>query len=128
METPTVHYDEESDSVHISFSSGENATGIELTDHILLRINKEEQRAVGLAILDYSLLAQPTEIGPRSFPLNGLTQLSEELRELVLDIVRRPPVSDLLTLSAYTPSAAEMILITSVRPLSTFANFSFGAF
>lgn len=121
MAVPTVHYDEESDSVHISFSPGESATGVELTDHILLRINKEERRAVGLTILDYSLLAQPTELGPRSFPLNGLTQLSEELRELVLDIVRQPPVSDFLTLAAYIPSAAEMIPITSLRPLPSAA-------
>lgn len=121
MTAPTVRYDEESDSLHISFSPGENATGIELTDHILLRINKVERRAIGLTILDYSLLAQSTEVGLRSFPLNGLAQLSTELRELVLDIVRRPPVSDFLTLSAYTPSASEMIPITSIRPLPSAA-------
>lgn len=121
MAAPSVHYDEESDSVHIVFSPGESATGVELTDHILLRINKEERRAVGLTLLDYSLLAQPTELGPRSFPLNGLALLSKELRELVLDIVRHPPVSDFLTLAAYTPSAAEMIPIMSLRPLPSAA-------
>lgn len=45
------------------------ATGIELDEHILLRVNKAERRAVGLTIFDYSVLAQPTELGPRSLPL-----------------------------------------------------------
>ena len=57
---------------------------------------KEERRAVGLTFLDYSLLAQKTEIGPRSFPLTGLADLSDELREIVLDILQHPPVSDIL--------------------------------
>src|SRR5262245_38593239 len=58
---------------------------------------------------DYSVLAQPTEVGPRSFPLTGLIQLSADLRALVLDILRRPPVCKLLSLSAYTPSLVETV-------------------
>ena len=121
MTTPTIRYDEVSDTLHISFAPGEHATGIELNEHILLRINKAERRAVGLTIFEYSLLAQPTEVGPRSVPLSGLAQLSAELRELVLEIAQRPPVSDFLVLSAYTPSATETVPITIVRPLSTAA-------
>lgn len=121
MATPTLHYDEASDTLYISFAPGEHATGIELNEHILLRINKAERRAVGLTIFEYSVLAQPTEVGPRSVPLSGLAQLSAELRAVVLEVAQRPPVSDYLALSAYTPSAAETIPITSVRPLPTAA-------
>ncbi|HZA28775.1 MAG TPA: DUF2283 domain-containing protein [Gammaproteobacteria bacterium] len=121
MTMPTLHYDEASDTLYISFAPGEHATGIELNDHILLRINKAERRAVGLTIFEYSLLAQLTELGPRSFPLSRLAQLSAELRELVLEIARRPPVSDFLILSAYTPSPVETIPITIMRPLPTAA-------
>jgi hypothetical protein len=117
MTTPMLHYDEISDTLSISFAPGEHATGIELNEHILLRINRAERRAVRLTILEYSLLAQPTEVGPRSVPLSGLAQLSAELREVVLEIAQRPPVSDFSMLSAYTPSAVEMIPITSVRPI-----------
>ena len=117
MTPPVLRYDETSDSLYISFAPGENATGIELNEHILLRINQAERRAVGLTLFDYSVLAQSTEMGPRSFPLSGLAQLSSELRDLVLEIVRRPPVSDFLTLSVYVPSPAEAVPITSVRPL-----------
>jgi uncharacterized protein YuzE len=117
MKKPNINYDEISDTLYVSFAPGEYATGIELNDHILLRINKQERRAIGLSFFEYSLLAQKTEVGPRSFPLDGLAKLSDELRELVLDILQRPPVTDILILSAYTPSVVEMIPITLIRPL-----------
>ena len=116
MERPVFNYDEMSDTLYVSFAPGEKATGIELNDHILLRINKAERRAVGLTFFEYSLLAQRTEWGMRSFPMSGLAQLSDGLRQLVLEVIQHPPVSDVLSLSAYTPSAAETIPITWLQP------------
>jgi uncharacterized protein YuzE len=118
MTKPIFNYDEMSDTLYVSFAPGEKATGIELSDHILLRINKRERRAIGLTFLDYSLLAQKTKVGPRSFPLTGLAELSDELRDIVLDILQRPPVSDILFLSTYTPSMVEAIPITSLLPVA----------
>lgn len=118
MIEPIFNYDEMSDTLYVSFAPGEKATGIGLNDHILLRINKKERRAIGLTFLDYSLLAQRTEVGPRSFSLTGLAEISEELREMVLDILQRPPVSDILFLSTYTPSILETIPITSLQPVA----------
>ena len=86
MTEPVLSYDEVSATLYTSFAPGEAATGIELTDHILLRVNKSERRAFGFTFFDYSLLAQTTDIGPRSFPLMGLDQLSPDMRALVLDI------------------------------------------
>ena len=121
MTTPIFNYDETSDTFYVSFASGEKATGIELSEHILLRINKAERGAVGLTFFEYSLLAQRTELGPRSFPLTGLAQLPDDLRELVLEILSHPPVSDILTSSTYTPSLAETIPITALLPLAVAA-------
>jgi uncharacterized protein YuzE len=115
MTKPIFNYDEPSDTLYVSFAPGEKATGIELNDHILLRINKKERRAIGLTFFDYSLLAQKAEVGPRSFPLTGLTELSDELREIVVDILQRPPVNDILFLSTYTSSIVETMPITSLR-------------
>ncbi|MBK9051231.1 MAG: DUF2283 domain-containing protein [Chloroflexi bacterium] len=39
MNKPHFNYDEPSDTLYVSFSPGESATGIELNEHILLRIN-----------------------------------------------------------------------------------------
>ena len=115
MTQPIFNYNEISDTLYISFAPGEPATGIELTPHILLRLNKQEREAVGLTFLEYSVLAQKTDMGPRSFPLIGLTELSEELRDIVVDILQRPPVSDVLLLSSYTPSISEAIPITLLQ-------------
>ena len=112
MAKPSYDYDEVSDTLYVSFIPGEKATGIELNQHILLRINKAERKAVGLTLFEYSLLAQPTEMG-----LTGLDQLPEELREMVLDILAHPPVSDILSLLAYAPSLTETIPVTSLQPV-----------
>ena len=113
---PQVNYDEISDTLYVSFEPGEKATGIELNDHILLRINKRGRKAVGVTFFDYSLLAQKTEFGPRSFPLTGLAKLSEDLRQLVIEIISKPPVSQFLGVSAYTLAAPDMTSISSLQP------------
>ncbi len=115
MEKPIFKYDERSDTLYVSFGTGEKGTGIELNEHILLRVDLEERRAVGLTLFDYSVLAQPTEIGFRSLPLNGLEELPPDVRELIIEILRSSPVKDVLSLSAYTPSMIETIPITSLQ-------------
>ena len=122
MAEPIFHYDEASDTLYISFAPGEAATGIALNDQILLRINKPERRAIGLTVFDYSVVAQATDVGPRSFPLTGLTQLSEDLRALVLDILHRPPLCQLLSLSVYTPSLLEAVPLATLHPVPVGAS------
>jgi len=118
MREPIFSYDEASDTLYVTFEPGEKATGIELNDHILLRINKQERKAAGLSIFNYSVLAQTTEMGHRSFPLTGLMELSAELQEIVLDILQHPPGSNILTVSAYTPSyCVEPTPITALQPI-----------
>ena len=118
MSKPIIHYDDLSDTLYISFDPGKKATGIELNDHILLRINQDKRIAVGITFLEYSILMQKADFGPRSFPLTGLVQLSAELQEIVLDILLKSPVKEYLILSTYTPSYAEAIPITSLHSIS----------
>ncbi len=115
MNEPVFKYDEISDTMYIAFAPGETGTGVELNEHILLRINETENRAVGLTLFDYSVLAQRTEIGYRSLPLNGLDDMPPETREMMLKILLSSPVCDVLSMSAYTPSIVETIPITSLR-------------
>jgi uncharacterized protein YuzE len=122
MNEPTFNYDEASDTLYITFAPSDHATGIELTDHILLRLNKREQRAVGITLFDYSVLAQPTELGPRSFPLASFEHLPSEVRDLVLDILRHSPVREILALSAYTPTPTETTPIIAVQPIPLAAS------
>jgi len=113
---PTYSYDKEADVLYISFSPGEKATtAVELNDNILLRFNRAEKRAVGLTLMDFSVLVQLTKLGPRSFPLSGLKELETEWQETVIEIITTPPVNQILKVSSYTPSLAETVPITSVE-------------
>lgn len=115
MSEINFNYDEISDTLYVSFVPEAKATGIELNNNILLRIDKDKRQAIGITFFDYSLLVQKANFGPRSFPLTGLAELSEELQELVLGIIQSSPVADVLTLSTYTPTYSESIPITSLR-------------
>ena len=104
MSEPRIWYDEPSDALHIAFIRGRGATGIELNDNILLRIDKAAGEPVGITIFNFSIITQPTEAGPRSFPLTGLADLDDEMRDTVMRIIRHSAVADYLTLSACTPA------------------------
>jgi len=116
MKEPTYSYDKEVDILYISFSPGEKATtAVELNDNILLRFNRAEKRAVGLTLMDFSVLIQLTNLGPRNFPLTGLNDLELGWQETVLEIIKNPPVNQILKVSAYTPSLTDTIPITLIE-------------
>jgi hypothetical protein len=117
MNEPLYNYDEESDTLSIAFPPTEKATGIELTDHIIIHINKVARRIVRLTLLDYSILVQQTEFGPRTFPMTGLADSTEEMRELLFDILRQQPVSEVLRIAAYTPKDGQVIPTVLVQPV-----------
>ena len=76
---PIYSYNKEGDILYISFAPGERATNaVELNENILLRFNRAEQRAVGLTLMDFSILIERTTMGPRSFPLTGLADLDPD--------------------------------------------------
>ncbi len=115
---PTVSYsyDKEADILYVSFYQGETPTAaVELNDNILLRFNRAEKRAIGLTLMDFSVLIQLTRLGPRSFPLTGLKDLEPDWQETVIEIITTPPVNQILRISSYSPTAAEVIPITSVE-------------
>ena len=114
--TPTYSYDKEADVLYVSFSPGEKATtSVELNDSILLRFNRAEKRAIGLTLMDFSVLVQLTRLGPRSFPLMGLNDLEPDWQDTVIEILTSPPVNQILKISTYTPSLSEAVPITVVE-------------
>jgi len=114
--TYTYDYDKEADVLYIAFSPGEKATAaVELNDNILLRFNRAEKRAVGLTLMDFSVLAQMSKLGPSSFPLSGLKDLEPEWQETVIDIITRPPINQILKLSMYVSSPTETVPIAVVE-------------
>lgn len=108
-------YDQDADILDIFFGENEPATGIELTDQILLRLDQKTKRAVSLMVLDFSILTERTEYGPRSYPLDKLDDLPEDMQELVLQLVTTPPVSQFLKLSHFQASPTERVPLTYVE-------------
>lgn len=115
-QNPTYSYDKEADVLYISFAPGEKPTAaVELNENILLRFNRAEKRALGLTLMDFSVLVQLTKLGPRSFPLTGLKDLEPDWQDTVIEIITAPPVNQILKVSSYTASPAEAVAITSVE-------------
>ncbi|MCG3155107.1 MAG: hypothetical protein DKINENOH_01709 [bacterium] len=109
-------YDEGEDMLDIFFGENEPATGVELTEHILLRLNRKTGRAISLMIRHFSILTERTEYGPRSFPLDNLEELPEDLRELALRAVMTTPVNQFLKLSNFQTSPTKRVPLTYVEP------------
>ena len=115
-QSTTYSYDKEADVLYISFSPDEKPTAaVELNDNILLRFNRAEKRAIGLTLMDFSVLVQLTSLGPRSFPLTGLQELEPEWQDVVVEIITTEPVNRILKVSSYTPSPMETVPITSIE-------------
>ncbi len=113
---PIFSYDKEADVLYISFFPGEKATtAVELTDNILLRMNRSEGRAIGLTLMDFSVLVEITNFGPRSFPLTGLDELEPEWQDTVIDVITTPPVNQILKVSIYTPALNKTVPIAHVE-------------
>ena len=112
----SYNYDKDADVLYIAFAPGEKATtAVELNDNILLRFNRSEKRAIGLTLMDFSVLIQLTKLGPRSFPLSGLDELEPEWQDIVIELLTSPPVNQILKVSTYTPSLTNEIPVASVQ-------------
>ena len=123
MTAQTTHfdYDEDVDILYISFSPGEKPTAaVELNENIILRFNRSERRAIGLTLMDYSVLVQPSELGHRHFVLTGLQALDADWQEVVIEILTHTPVNQFLTLSSLMSTGMEtMAIITLDNPLAS---------
>lgn len=114
-ETVRLVYERNEDILEVFFGQNEPATGIELTDHILLRLNQHTGKAVSLTILHFSILAERTEYGPRSYPLDSLDDLPEELQEVVVHIITTAPVNQFLKVSHFQASPTKRVPFTYVE-------------
>ncbi len=108
-------YDREADMLEFFFGQNEPATGVGLNDHIVLRLNTQTRRAISLSVLHFSVLTEQTQYGPRSYALDKLEDVSEELQETVLQVLRTMPVSQFLKVTHFQASPTEQIPVTYVE-------------
>ena len=98
--TEHYEYDEEGDVLDVYFGEKRPAWTIELTDHIMLSLDRQTGQVVALSFLDFAELIRPTPLEPRSFPLTGLADLPLAERDLVVKALTTPPVNAWLDVSA----------------------------
>ncbi|MCF8129304.1 MAG: DUF2283 domain-containing protein [Deltaproteobacteria bacterium] len=108
-------YDREADILEIFFGQNEPGTGVELTEHILLRVNLQTRQPISVTILHFSILTEHTEYGPRSYALEKLIEVPEDLRELVLHMLNAMPVRQFLKVTHFQASPTKQIPVTYVE-------------
>ncbi len=73
--------------------------GVDLTEQIILRYNRDKQEPLSLLLISFSYLIRPTEFGPPSFQLTALADLPPEIQQVVLRMLNSFPVNRFLKLS-----------------------------
>ena len=89
-----LSYDEESDTMYITFEENRQAMGIELNEDFFLRIDPETRVPIGLTIFNYKRQVE----NPVPLPLTGLDDLPPDLSECILDILKASPVHRFIAL------------------------------
>ena len=97
-QTIIYSYDKEGDVLEILFQKG-GGLGIDLTDNIVLRYNRESEAPLSLIMTSFSQLTRPTQFGPPSFQLTALSQLPPDMQQTVLHILNTFPVNRFLKVS-----------------------------
>jgi len=94
----SIHYDSEGDILTVKFiPTGDQPTrGVELNDNVVLYYNPKTKEPVELILVSYQAVLRADD--QKSLRLDGLTKLPVSVRNLVLRMIRRPPVSDFLEL------------------------------
>jgi hypothetical protein len=110
--TEHYEYDEMSDLLDVYFGEKRAVWTIELTDHIMLSLDRQTGQAVSLSLLDFRELIRPTPLGMCSFPLTGLADLPLAERDLVIHALTTPPVSKWLDISVVQAMPDSPFIVT----------------
>jgi len=86
-----ITYDPEGDILYITFGQPTEATGYQLSDQILLRVNPQTQEVAGLTIRNFSLHTHTAQEIP-------LPEIDEDpaVKPLLLQLLSSPPVTHFL--------------------------------
>ncbi|PON09918.1 hypothetical protein C2W62_52880, partial [Candidatus Entotheonella serta] len=94
MKVTRLTYDPEGDTLYITFGQSTPATGYQLSDQILLRVDPQTQLATGLTLFNFSIHLQ----ADHEIPLPGLDEVPETAPHL-LHLLRTAPVDHFLQLT-----------------------------
>ncbi len=106
-------YDQGSDMLEIIFRQAEATCAVELTESIILGFDWETNEPLSLGFISISRLIQPTEYGEVHFQL--LTdEWPDEVQDKIWEMLQKPPLTEFLKLSSYTPAHTHKIIPMAV--------------
>lgn len=105
-----ITYDPEGDILYITFGQPTAATGYQLSDQILLRVDPQTQKAAGLTILNFSVHARTAQ----ELPLPGLEE-DPEVKSRLLPILASPPVAPFLRVIEGKQGVSAILLSPSLQ-------------
>lgn len=110
MKPVRMTYDPKGDILYVTFGQPTSATGYQLSDQVLLRIDPQTQRAAGLTIFNFSVHTS----GTQDIPLPGLEEDSD-LKARLLPTLVTPPVSHFLRIVEGKQGVKAILLSPSLR-------------
>ncbi|SRR6266567_4822454 len=110
MQPVRITYDPEGDILYITFGQPTTATGYQLSDQILLRVEPQSQQAAGLTIRNFSVHIHATH----EIPLPGLDE-DPEVKPSLMTIVSSPPVTHFLRIVEGKQGISALLLRPSLH-------------
>lgn len=96
MKKYSLSYDDEGDVLYVSFRPSERAVTQSLSLNIVLSYDRELKQATGLTFIGFSELIGVTTGKPLTLVLDHLAEMPDDKRQILLDMLVRPPVTDYL--------------------------------
>jgi hypothetical protein len=120
----SINYDAEGDILSVTFveAEGQQHTGIELTDQIVLYYNPETGKALQLVVLSYRALLQASRRSP--LRLDGLASAPLQVCATVMALLKSEPLAafvQLVEAQGTTPPASRLREIFVPTMLQTVA-------
>lgn len=97
-------YDAEGDFLEIFFHDSPASATVELAEGIFLRLDRERQQPLSIGFIAASHRLQQQEFGYPLLKLSGLDKVSPADRQMILNMLQRPPLNAILQLYSFKPS------------------------
>ncbi len=101
MSPINYHYDREADVLYISFGQSDHVFSVELSEHLLLRLDLGREsgatpRALGVTLLFPATLLKQGH-NPLALQFDRLRHLPADTKSAILEALSCPPVSEILS-------------------------------
>lgn len=114
MEQITFSYDELSDTMYILFGENHPATGIELNEDVLLRVDLDKKKLIGLSIFDYSKVSEQNQI-----ELVGLNKIPGESVPFVIQLLKSKPLNQFLKMiNQQTVKLSKVVIEPKIKEIN----------